>query len=307
MNKEGGINWLLNKIHSMIKGPKSAEVGIATMVSLTDMAIANNTVSIILDGPIARGIAEEYKVDPRRSASLLDLFSCDMVLWGIGMRPDTSLAAACGVKLGELGGVCVDDRMRTNVPHIYACGDCVESVDKLTGKAAMHLFWEPSQRGGMTAGRNAAGEDCIFSGSLGIYLTHKGGISIAALGKTEAELNPGCGLILEDRREAAETTVRPVGRKKSDPAAADGIGRTKTIYRRLLFEDGYLCGVQLLNTLDDIDLFFDTIQKNALRRDGKMRLQKPVEGVESMSVTDAVRAMRKERRTVTVYGLPDMG
>lgn len=78
VEKEGGINWLLNKIHSMIKGPKSAEVGIAAMVSLTDMAIANNTVSIILDGPIARGIAEEYKVDPRRSASLLDLFSCVM-------------------------------------------------------------------------------------------------------------------------------------------------------------------------------------------------------------------------------------
>ena len=47
-------------------------------IVLPDMAIANNTVSSILDGPIARGISEQYKVDPRRTASLLDLFSCVM-------------------------------------------------------------------------------------------------------------------------------------------------------------------------------------------------------------------------------------
>ena len=74
----GGIQWLLNHIQKFIKGPKSAEIGIAAMVCLTDAAIANNTVSIIVDGPIARGICEEYKVDPRRSASLLDMFSCVM-------------------------------------------------------------------------------------------------------------------------------------------------------------------------------------------------------------------------------------
>ena len=207
---------------------------------------------------------------------------CDMVLWGIGMRPDTSLAEASGIKLGELGGIFVDDHMRTNVPHVYACGDCVESTDKLTGRPAMHLFWEPAQRGGIVAGRNAAGGDSIFTGSLGIYLTHKGGISITALGKTENELDPVSGTILEDRKQ--------------------GTGIPRAVYRRLLFEDGYLCGVQLLNTLDDIDLFFDTIQKNALRRDGRLRLQKPLDGVEQMSVTDAVRALRRERRAVTVSG-----
>ena len=78
VEKEGGINWLLDKVTAFIKGPKSAEVGIAAMICLTDAAIANNTISIIVDGPIARGICEEHKIDPRRSASLLDLFSCVM-------------------------------------------------------------------------------------------------------------------------------------------------------------------------------------------------------------------------------------
>ena len=78
VEKAGGIEWLLGKVRGFIKGPKSAEVGIAAMISVTDMAIANNTVAIIVDGPIVRSICEEYKVDPRRSASLLDIFTCVM-------------------------------------------------------------------------------------------------------------------------------------------------------------------------------------------------------------------------------------
>ena len=74
----GGLDWLLDKIKGFIKGPKSAEVGIAAITLLTDAATANNTVAIIIDGPIARSICEEYKVDPRRSASLLDTFASVM-------------------------------------------------------------------------------------------------------------------------------------------------------------------------------------------------------------------------------------
>lgn len=76
VTKAGGIQWILDKIQGMIKGKKSAEAGIAGLVSLTDIATANNTVAIIVAGPIAKEISREYKVDPRRSASLLDSFSC---------------------------------------------------------------------------------------------------------------------------------------------------------------------------------------------------------------------------------------
>lgn len=76
VTKAGGIQFLLNGIQKMIKGRKSAEIGIAALVSLTDAAVANNTVAIIINGPIAKEICEKYKVDPRRSASLLDIFSC---------------------------------------------------------------------------------------------------------------------------------------------------------------------------------------------------------------------------------------
>lgn len=70
----GGLDWITEKIRGTIKGRKSAEIGIAAMTALTDAAVANNTVAIIIDGPIVRNICEEFEVDPRRSASLLDSF-----------------------------------------------------------------------------------------------------------------------------------------------------------------------------------------------------------------------------------------
>lgn len=78
MRKAGGLQFIVNSISRKINSKNTAELGIAGLVALTDAAIANNTVSIIINGPIAKDIAEEFKVDPRRSAVLLDVFSCVM-------------------------------------------------------------------------------------------------------------------------------------------------------------------------------------------------------------------------------------
>lgn len=74
----GGLEWLLIKIKSFVRGRKSAELAIAFITVLTDAATANNTIAIIIAGPIAKDISKEYKVDPRRTASLLDSFGSVM-------------------------------------------------------------------------------------------------------------------------------------------------------------------------------------------------------------------------------------
>ena len=74
--KDGGIDYLLNAISSRIKSVKGAEFGIAALVSVADICTANNTVAIVITGPMAKQIADENGVDPRRSASMLDIFSC---------------------------------------------------------------------------------------------------------------------------------------------------------------------------------------------------------------------------------------
>ena len=76
VQKAGGINYVLYKIKSKIKSKKSAQMGIGTLVSLTNVAIANNTVSIVITGKIAKEISDEYDLSPRKVATILDVFSC---------------------------------------------------------------------------------------------------------------------------------------------------------------------------------------------------------------------------------------
>ncbi|MFP4921300.1 Na+/H+ antiporter NhaC family protein [Staphylococcus coagulans] len=70
----GGITWLLNFVKSRVKSRRGAEFGIAGLVSIADISTANNTISIIMAGPLAKDIADEYQIDARKSASILDIF-----------------------------------------------------------------------------------------------------------------------------------------------------------------------------------------------------------------------------------------
>lgn len=74
--KDGGVDYLLHAITSRIKSTRGAEAGIGALVSVADICTANNTVAIVITGPMAKQIADENGVDPRRSASILDIFSC---------------------------------------------------------------------------------------------------------------------------------------------------------------------------------------------------------------------------------------
>jgi Na+/H+ antiporter NhaC len=72
----GGIDYLLQLVTRNVKSNKGAQFGIAGLVSLTNLSTANNTISILIAGPLAKNIADQYNIDPRKSASLLDIFSC---------------------------------------------------------------------------------------------------------------------------------------------------------------------------------------------------------------------------------------
>ncbi len=76
VRNEGGIEWVITKMKKTIQGQKTAELAVSSLVSLCDIALANNTVSIIISGPVAKDLSKSYRVDPRRMASLLDIFSC---------------------------------------------------------------------------------------------------------------------------------------------------------------------------------------------------------------------------------------
>lgn len=76
VTREGGIDWVINTVQKFIVGKKSAKLGIGLLVSLADIAVANNTVAILISGGISKKISENNEIDLRESAAFLDIFSC---------------------------------------------------------------------------------------------------------------------------------------------------------------------------------------------------------------------------------------
>lgn len=105
VTQNGGLEWLIEKIKKLIRGERSAEVGIAAIASLADCAIANNTIAIIITGPIAKELCESYRVDPRKSASLLDIWACvfqGLIPYGAQILLAISLTAGTSLKVSPL-------------------------------------------------------------------------------------------------------------------------------------------------------------------------------------------------------------
>ena len=105
VKSNGGIDYILNNIKKYVKNKKGAEYGIAALSSLVDISTANNTIAIIMAGPIAKDIADEYKVSPRRTAALLDIFTSvwqGILPYGAQLLYASAGAAAVGLKLAPI-------------------------------------------------------------------------------------------------------------------------------------------------------------------------------------------------------------
>lgn len=98
----GGIDFIIRCLTRHVHGPRGAEFTIGSLVALTNVCTANNTVAILTIGPIAREIANRFGVDPRKSASLLDTFSClaqAVIPYGAQLLMAASLAALSPVAI----------------------------------------------------------------------------------------------------------------------------------------------------------------------------------------------------------------
>ena len=91
----------------------------------------------------------------------------DIVVMGIGVRPEVGLAKTAGLAIGERGGILVDDHMRTSVPDIFAVGDAIEVRDHVTGELSHVPLAGPANRQGRIAAEVIAGRDSRFRGTQG--------------------------------------------------------------------------------------------------------------------------------------------
>jgi len=113
-------------------------------------------------------------------------YPCDLVLMGLGARPNVELAKAAGVTLGPTGAIATDAYMRTNLPDVYAAGDCCEVLNLVTGKPAYIPLGSTANKQGRVAGENAAGGQARFGSVVGTMVVRCFNLVVASTGLTAA-------------------------------------------------------------------------------------------------------------------------
>jgi NADPH-dependent 2,4-dienoyl-CoA reductase/sulfur reductase-like enzyme len=111
----------------------------------------------------------------------------DVVVLGLGVRPNVALAAQAGIPLGTSGGIDVDAQMRTRVEGVWAAGDCVESVHRLSGQRVVVALGTHANKQGRVAGINIGGGYATFAGVIGTAVTKVCDLEVARTGLSEAE------------------------------------------------------------------------------------------------------------------------
>ena len=115
-------------------------------------------------------------------------YPADIVVLGIGVRPESWLAKEAGLEIGERGGIRVDDHMRTSDPDIFAVGDAIEVKDYVTGEWSLVALAGPANRQGRIAAEVIAGRDSRYRGTQGTSIIGLFGAAAAGTGVSEKTL-----------------------------------------------------------------------------------------------------------------------
>lgn len=111
----------------------------------------------------------------------------EIVIVSTGVKPNTDIAARAGVSLGETGGIRVDDRMRTSLPDVYACGDCIEVYSAIDGTPMYRPLGSTANKTGRIAGDAMTGGALAFRGVLGTGIFKVFDLTVAKTGPGEDE------------------------------------------------------------------------------------------------------------------------
>ncbi len=166
---------------------------------------------------------------------------CDMIIFSAGMKPNTDIAQNAGVRLGNLGGIITDDRMMTNIPDIYACGDCIELIDSLTDKNIVSALWPNAVIGGRITALNAIGISRRMPEQINLNRIKICGLNFFAMGYSSYSLE---------------------GIAKKDIIKSSVYGGEY----RIILADGHLVGMQIIGTKNMVSLFNLIYKKENLSR-----------------------------------------
>lgn len=114
-------------------------------------------------------------------------YPCDIAVVGVGATPNVELAGAAGVRLGATGAIATDESMRTDLPNVFAAGDCAEALHLVTGQPAYIPLGSTANKQGRVAGENAAGGEALFAGIVGTMVVRCFDLAVATTGLTTAD------------------------------------------------------------------------------------------------------------------------
>jgi NADH oxidase (H2O2-forming) len=160
--------------------PAMIDEELATLVK-EQMEAVGVTVKL---GTAAKQITDTHVLVADRETQQEEQITADLVVVATGVRANTTLAEESGIKLGERGGILVNNRMETNNKDIYAAGDCAEHLDLVTQESVVSGLGSIALRQGEVAGINAAGGTAELPGVVLARTTHLFGLEIAGVGPT---------------------------------------------------------------------------------------------------------------------------
>lgn len=176
-----GVNVTVIELADHVIGPLDYE-----MAALVHQHMkAKNVEFYLKDGVKAFADLNSYLMVELTSGRSL---KTDMVIMGIGVRPEAKLAVEAGLKLGSTGGILVDEYMRTTDTDIYAVGDAVEVKDFVSGNVALIPLAGPANKQGRIAANNICGLEEKFTGTQGTSIVKVFDITVAITGNNERAL-----------------------------------------------------------------------------------------------------------------------
>ena len=157
------------------------------MTSPLVKALRNKGVELVLGGRVT---AIEMVDGKSLRVHLTDgkTLDCDLVMAGIGVEPESNLAADAGLELGVRGAIRVNGQMQTSDPDIYAAGDVVETRDPVTGQPGVIPLGGPANRQGRIAADHIFGREARYRGTQGTAIVRVFELTVASTGASEKTL-----------------------------------------------------------------------------------------------------------------------
>jgi NADPH-dependent 2,4-dienoyl-CoA reductase/sulfur reductase-like enzyme/rhodanese-related sulfurtransferase len=136
------------------------------LAKILENHVRSKAANVITDVKLAGFLGEDGRLKAVKLENGTEL-PCELAVLAIGVIPNIDLAQASGLEIGVTGGILVDEFMQTSDPDIYAVGDCVEVVQRITGKKTRAPFGDLANLEGRVAGENAAlGNSVTFPGTF---------------------------------------------------------------------------------------------------------------------------------------------